>query len=75
MVAVRLRPTRVDLPYCLHARKATAWPGQSEPTTLRACGPHREGVKALGVVMAETPLGEDVATRTVTPDAEEEVTG
>jgi hypothetical protein len=57
----RLRPRRDREPLCPEIRRATAWPGQSQPVSVAACskcsGQVREAaIVVLGVTHVEEPV-------------------
>lgn len=66
---VRLIPARRDRHYCRCVARALVWPGIESPATLTTCGTHRDEIKALGRVMAETILDEAIVTRIMTDEA------
>jgi hypothetical protein len=58
----RMRPRRDREPLCPEIRRATAWPGQSAPVSVAACGPCSGKVRAAAItVMSVTHVEEPVA--------------
>jgi hypothetical protein len=61
-VIYRMRPRRDREPICREIQQATAWPGQSAPTSVAACGPCSGKVRdAAIVVLWVTHVEEPVA--------------
>jgi hypothetical protein len=57
----RLRPRRDREPICDAVKQATAWPGQSAPTSVASCGPcsgkvRDSAIVVLGVTHVEEPV-------------------
>jgi hypothetical protein len=60
-VIYRLRPRRDREPLCREIQQATAWPGQSQPVSVAACGPcsgkvRDSAIVVLGVTHVEEPV-------------------
>lgn len=64
--SLRLIPRRTDQPACAEIARALVWPNVELPTTVSACAKCRPIARqAARTVMAETPLGDAVVTRTM----------
>jgi hypothetical protein len=61
-VVYRMRPRRDREPLTLEIRRATAWPGQSQPVSVASCGPCSGKVRDAAItVMRVTHVEEPVA--------------
>jgi hypothetical protein len=61
-VIYRLRPRRDREPLCPEIRRATVWPGQSQPVSVAACGPCSGKVREAAItVMRVTHVEEPKA--------------
>jgi hypothetical protein len=60
-IVYRIRPRRDREPICDAVKQATAWPGQSAPTSVASCGPcsgkvRDSAIVVLGVTHVEEPV-------------------
>jgi hypothetical protein len=61
-VIYRMRPRRDRDPLCREIQQATAWPGQSQPCSVPACGPCSGKVRDSAIVVLDvTHVEEAVA--------------